>query len=56
MQDKDEEQELLDTVKAAVRQIEEKHYEAILLERGIVKDRIRKYGFAFCGKTVLIGK
>lgn len=56
VQDKDEEQELLDTVKAAVRQIEEKHYEAILLERGIVKDRIRKYGFAFCGKTVLIGK
>ncbi len=56
VQDTDDEKELLDTVKAALQQIEEKHYEATLLERGIAKDRIRKYGFAFCGKTVLIGK
>ena len=56
VQDPDEESELMDTVRAAVRQIEQKNYEAVLTEKGIAKDRIRKYGFAFCGKTVLIGK
>ena len=56
VQDPDEESELMDTVRAAVRQIEQKNYEAVLIEKGIAKDRIRKYGFAFSGKTVLIGK
>ena len=56
VQDADEEQELSDTVEAALRQIEEKSYEAVLVEKGIPRDRIRKYGFAFCGKRVLIGK
>ncbi len=50
-----EEKELSDTVKKALRQIEERNYKAVLLEKGIPEDRIRMYGFAFCGKKVLIG-
>ena len=50
------EKSLSDTVKAALLQIEEKHYEAELLDAGVPKERIRKYGFAFEGKEVLIGK
>jgi hypothetical protein len=48
------EQILADTVDAALAQIEEKHYEQNLIDKGIVRERIRKYGFAFEGKTVLI--
>lgn len=46
---------LEDTVKAALHQIQEKNYDAILLARGIPEDKIRHYGFAFRGKEVLIG-
>lgn len=46
---------LEETLKNARKQIEDKKYEAGLLARGIRAGRIRKYGFAFDGKTVLIG-
>lgn len=56
VQDSWEEKELSDTVSAALKQIEEKEYKTALLEKGISEDKIRSYGFAFCGKRVLIGR
>ncbi len=50
--DEKKESSLEDTARRALEQIEEKNYEADLLSRGI--RRVRKYGFAFQGKNVLI--
>lgn len=49
------EQTLEDTVQSALKQINEKKYAEVLETKGIPKKRIRCYGFAFEGKTVLIG-
>lgn len=54
VQDSDE-KELSDTVASALEQIDRMQYEAALIQRGIPKEHIRKYGFAFRGKEVLIG-
>ena len=53
--DGDDEENLKATVQSALAQIEEKQYAAQLIARGVPKERIRKYGFAFEGKKVLIG-
>ncbi len=54
VQDHRIEKELSDTAKSALQQIEQKKYAQALIEKGISEKSIRKYGFAFCGKKVLI--
>ena len=53
--DPDDEETLKDTVQEALEQIERKQYAAQLVSRGIPREHIRSYGFAFQGKHVLIG-
>ncbi len=54
--DPDEDEATLeDTLANAHAQIEEKQYEAELVSKGFLPEQIRKYGFAFKGKTCLIG-
>ncbi len=45
---------LEETVAAALKQIEEKNYDAELVKRGVKEENIHHYGFAFRGKEVLI--
>lgn len=49
------EKNMQETVQAALQQIADKKYEQTLINQGIEAQRIRKYGFAFQGKEVLIG-
>ena len=55
VQNTSKEKSLEQTVEHALHQIREKQYDTELLARGIAKERIRHYGFAFDGKQVLIG-
>ena len=48
------ENSLEETVEAALKQIEEKNYDAELIKRGVKEENIHHYGFAFKGKEVLI--
>ena len=49
------ERDLVETVQNALKQIEEKQYDTELIKRGVTREAIRHYGFAFEGKRVLIG-
>lgn len=55
VRDPEDESCLQETVDAALKKIEEKQYETVLKAKGVPAEKIKKYGFAFEGKTVLIG-
>ena len=48
------ENSLEETVEAALKQIEDRNYDAELINRGVNKENIHHYGFAFKSKEVLI--
>lgn len=50
-----QEQSIEETLANALAQIDDKEYEALLIAKGIPPQKIRKYGFAFEGRNVLIG-
>ena len=50
------EKTLEDTAANALKQIEQKEYDAELIDQGIPREQILKYGFAFRGKECLIRK
>ena len=52
--DPEDEKDLEETAKEALKQIERMQYETVLLDAGVRAEKIRKYGFAFEGKRVLI--
>ena len=54
VQDAAREHSLEAAAQSALKQIAEKQYDTDLISRGIPKERIRHYGFAFQGKRVLI--
>ena len=56
MDREDGEKTLEDTAANALKQIEDKKYDTDLLSRGIPKENIYKYGFAFEGEKCLIRK
>ena len=56
VRDSKKEKSLEETAQNALAQIESRDYASGLRERGIPEERIRKYGFAFEGKMVLIGE
>ena len=53
--DRERDENMKACVARELQQIEEKQYETELVADGIARERIRKYGFAFDGKKVLIG-
>lgn len=48
------EKNLQETAQNALDQIVEKNYDTELIAKGVVKENIRHFGFAFKGKEVLI--
>lgn len=48
------ESSLEETAMSALQQIKDKNYASELIANGVQPDKIRNYGFAFCGKEVLI--
>ncbi|MCI6097645.1 MAG: PD-(D/E)XK nuclease domain-containing protein, partial [Selenomonadaceae bacterium] len=50
------ERNLVEALRQALQQIEERHYAAALEAKGIPQERIRKYGFVFEGKRVVVGR
>lgn len=51
---KERDETIKDTARRARRQIDDNRYDAELIDYGIHPDRIRKYGFGFRGKEVVI--